>query len=149
MTETSGNPLNALPQGNLDFYREEPQFQADGDARGRIRRPAIALLAVTLISLFLVSLGTLTMAWYWITADDGDAGMVALGLLFVVVLHVVTLLGLISAITLRNYAWAWFGVGLSVLPCGNVLAIIWLPLLVSAWAVFGLLAPETRKQFRK
>lgn len=149
MTDASGNPPNVLPKGALDFYQEEPQFQTDADPRARIRRPAIALLAVTLISLFLVSLGSLAMAWQWITADDYEAGMGALGLVPVAVLHLVTILGLISAIMLRHYVWAWFGVGLSVVPCGNVLAITWLPLMLSAWAVLGLLAPETRKLFRK
>jgi len=149
MTDVTGIPPTALPYGKLDFYREEPQLQTHGDPRGQIRRPAIALLAVTLISLFLISLGTLALAWQWITADDFEAGMGALGLALVAVLHLMTILGLISAILLRNYVWAWFGVGLSVLPCGNALAITWLPLILSAWAVLGLLAPETRKLFRK
>lgn len=147
--DVTGVPPASLPLGKLDFYREEPQLQTGGDPRGRIRRPAIALLAVTLISLLLISLGALGLAWQWITADDFEAGTGALGLVLVAVLHVVTILGLISALMLRNYVWAWFGVGLSILPCGNALAISWLPLLVSAWAVLGLLSPETRKLFQK
>ncbi|MEX0792906.1 MAG: hypothetical protein WD045_07190 [Pirellulaceae bacterium] len=149
MTQASGIPPNSLPRGKLDFYQEELRLPSGGDPRSRLRRPAIALLAVTLISLLLISLGTLAMAWHWITSENFEAGMGALGLLLVAVLHLVTILGLISAITLRNYFWAWFGVGLSAVPCGNALAITWLPLLLTAWAVLGLLTPETRKLFQK
>lgn len=149
MTEAPHNPSPSLPLGQLDFYRSDARPAAKGDPRRRIRRPAISLLVVTAVSAFLILLGVAGAVWSWVAYGDFEAGMLAIALGFVVMLHGLAIWGLVSALTLRNYTSAWIGVGLSVVPCANALSILWLPLLLSAWAVFSLLDPDTRNAFRK
>jgi hypothetical protein len=149
MTDTFANSTGSLPLGRLDFYQDDFLDQSEGDPRGRIRRPAMVLLVLAALSMAIVLFGLVMTIREWMILHNPQYGVGAGFLVLVLLFHSLAIMGLISAITLRNYIWAWIGVGLSALPCGNALSILWLPLLISAWGVFSLLNPETRKAFRK
>ncbi|PHS08932.1 MAG: hypothetical protein COA78_12310 [Blastopirellula sp.] len=114
------------------------------ECKGRMMPPAIILMVLTGLGI----LATIGFSIFFITVlADGEeeAFPFLIGTIVSFFVHLVTMLGLYNAMSMKNKTMAWFGFIMNMIPCGNMCCLIALPFAI--WGMVVLADSDVSKNF--